>query len=96
MFVYKVSHYRLSISWPRILPTGRISNINWKGVDYYNRLLDGLVAAGIKPMVTLYHWDLPQALQEDYGGWVNETVTDHFRDYADFCFKTFGDRVRIL
>lgn len=89
----KVKAYRFSISWSRIFPTGRNTSINNHGVDYYNRLIDGLVGSNIFPMVTLFHWDLPQALQ-DIGGWENSSLVDLFNSYADFCFKTFGDRVK--
>ncbi|XP_042804523.1 lactase-phlorizin hydrolase [Panthera leo] len=89
----KVKAYRFSISWSRIFPTGRNSSINRQGVDYYNRLINGLVASNISPMVTLFHWDLPQALQ-DIGGWENPSLIELFNSYADFCFQTFGDRVK--
>uniref|UniRef100_A0A2K5J2E8 Lactase/phlorizin hydrolase n=1 Tax=Colobus angolensis palliatus TaxID=336983 RepID=A0A2K5J2E8_COLAP len=89
----KVKAYRFSISWSRIFPTGRNSSINSHGVDYYNRLIDGLMASNIFPMVTLFHWDLPQALQ-DIGGWENPALIELFDSYADFCFRTFGDRVK--
>ncbi|XP_070577056.1 lactase/phlorizin hydrolase-like [Ptychodera flava] len=88
-----VSHYRFSVSWPRILPDGTIGNINQPGIDYYNKLLDSLIEANIEPMITLYHWDLPQALQ-DIGGWENDDLADIFKDYADLCFKEFGPRVK--
>ncbi|XP_075465616.1 lactase/phlorizin hydrolase-like isoform X1 [Ascaphus truei] len=87
-----VTSYRFSLSWSRIFPSGK-GSANAKGVDYYNRLIDGLVANNIAPMVTLYHWDLPQAL-EDSGGWENDSVLDAFHSYADYCFRTFGDRVK--
>ncbi|NWY48330.1 LPH hydrolase, partial [Sylvia atricapilla] len=88
-----VKNYRFSLSWPRIFPTGRNNSINSYGVDYYNRLIDGLIASNITPIVTLYHWDLPQALQ-DIGGWESNELIDLFDSFADFCFQTFGDRVK--
>ncbi|NXS88978.1 LPH hydrolase, partial [Erpornis zantholeuca] len=88
-----VKNYRFSLSWPRIFPTGRNNSINSHGVDYYNRLIDGLLANNITPIVTLYHWDLPQALQ-DIGGWESNELIDLFGSFADFCFQTFGDRVK--
>uniref|UniRef100_A0A8B9EW89 beta-glucosidase n=1 Tax=Amazona collaria TaxID=241587 RepID=A0A8B9EW89_9PSIT len=88
-----VKNYCFSLSWSRIFPSGRNNSINSHGVDYYNRLIDGLVANNIMPIVTLYHWDLPQALQ-DIGGWENSTLIDLFDSFADFCFQTFGDRVK--
>jgi lactase-phlorizin hydrolase len=69
--------------------------LNLRGVDYYHRLIDALKAASIEPMVTLYHWDLPQAL-EDEGGWLNETIVQHFQNYADLCFREYGSKVHHL
>ncbi|XP_077176319.1 lactase/phlorizin hydrolase [Paroedura picta] len=89
----RVNTYRFSLSWPRIFPSGRNHSINSYGVDYYNRLIDGLLTANITPMVTLHHWDLPQALQ-DIGGWENPVMVELFDSFADFCFRTFGDRVK--
>ncbi|XP_033115908.1 lactase-like protein [Anneissia japonica] len=86
-------HYRFSFSWPRILPDGTINNINEKGVEYYSNLIDALLEADIKPMVTLFHWDLPQAL-DDFGGWTNESIVGLFNDYANLCFERYGSRVK--
>lgn len=92
IYLFQVSHYRFSISWSRIYPLGTTEMLNPRGVDYYHRLIDALIANNIEPMVTLYHWDLPQAL-EDVGGWLNESTVDHFHNYTDLCFKEYGDKV---
>ncbi|XP_021273941.1 beta-glucosidase 44-like [Herrania umbratica] len=85
--------YRFSISWSRIFPNGK-GKVNWKGVAYYNRLINSMLEKGITPYANLYHYDLPLALQEKYGGLLGDQVVKDFADYADFCFKTFGDRVK--
>ncbi|WP_433125586.1 GH1 family beta-glucosidase [Micromonospora sp. CA-240977] len=83
--------YRFSISWPRIQPDG--SGLpNQRGLDFYRRLIDGLHERGIAPMATLFHWDLPQALQ-DAGGWESRDTAHRFADYADVVFRALGDRV---
>ncbi len=87
-----VEAYRFSIAWPRILPAG-VGKVNAKGLAFYDRLVDGLLAAKITPFVTLYHWDLPQAL-EDAGGWRNRATVDAFVAYADAVARQLGDRVK--
>ena len=86
-----VDSYRLSMSWSRVLPEGT-GKINDKGMDYYKIVFEKLLEAGIKPNVTLYHWDLPQALEEK-GGWVNRDVIGWFGEYADKMFSAFGNIV---
>jgi beta-glucosidase len=84
--------YRFSISWPRLLPEGR-GRTNPAGLAFYDRLVDALLSAGIEPFVTLYHWDLPQALQ-DQGGWPARPTSEAFVEYADLASRQLGDRVR--
>jgi beta-glucosidase len=85
--------YRFSISWSRVLPEGK-GRINEKGFDYYNRLVDELLAHGIQPWATLFHWDLPQALEDQYGGWRNKQIADDFADYASLVADRLSDRVK--
>jgi beta-glucosidase len=84
--------YRFSIAWPRIFPEGR-GRLNERGLDYYDRFVDELLAAGIRPLATLYHWDLPQAL-EDGGGWPERATAEAFAEYAEAVARRLGDRVR--
>jgi beta-glucosidase len=86
-----VDSYRFSLSWPRLIPTGQ-GPLNPGATAFYDRLIDGLLSAGITPNVTLYHWDLPQALQ-DRGGWANREIVEWFAEYARAVFDHFGDRV---
>lgn len=89
----KVRAYRFSVSWPRVMPEGR-GRLNSAGFDYYSRLVDALLGAGIKPVLNLFHWDLPQALQE-IGGFANRDVTGWFADYAALVSARLGDRVKM-
>ncbi|KAK8680339.1 hypothetical protein V6N13_109286 [Hibiscus sabdariffa] len=90
-----VDAYRFSIPWTRILPNGTLSGgINQKGIDHYNSLIDELIKIGVKPFVTLLHFDQPEALEKKYGGFLNRSIVEDFKNYAEICFKTFGDRVK--
>jgi beta-glucosidase len=85
--------YRFSIAWPRVFPNGA-NPPNPKGLDFYNRLLDELLANGIEPFATLYHWDLPQALQDRFGGWTSRDTSKAFADYAAYVAEHLSDRVK--
>ncbi|MCP2027779.1 beta-glucosidase [Flavobacterium sp. HSC-32F16] len=87
-----IPNFRFSISWPRIMPTG-VHPVNQAGIDYYNKIIDSLLASGIEPWVTLYHWDLPHAL-EVKGGWTNRESVSWFSEYVEVCAQYFGDRVK--
>ncbi|XP_020572875.1 beta-glucosidase 6 [Phalaenopsis equestris] len=84
--------YRFSIAWSRIFPNGT-GDVNQAGIDHYNKLINALLAKGIKPYVTLFHWDLPQALEDRYSGWLSHQIINDFAHYAETCFNAFGDRV---
>lgn len=96
MAKYGAKAYRFSLAWSRIIPIGgRDDPVNEEGIAFYNKLIDGLLARGITPWLTLYHWDLPQGLQDRYGGWLNkEEVSKDFERYARVCYERFGDRVK--
>lgn len=85
--------YRFSIAWTRILPQGR-GEVNQAGIQFYSDLIDELLAHDIEPVVTIYHWDLPQVLQEEYGGWESRKIVDDFVNYSAVLFEAFGDRVK--
>ena len=87
-----VDAYRFSVAWSRIIPNG-VGPINQAGLDFYDRLIDGALERGIQPWITMYHWDLPQALQ-DRGGWNNREVVKWFEEYANVLTNEFGDRVK--
>jgi beta-glucosidase len=87
-----IDAYRFSVAWPRVLPRGK-GPVNGKGLDFYDRLIDTVLAAGLEPWLCLYHWDLPQVL-DDLGGWTNRDCAGWYADYAALCAKRYGDRVR--
>lgn len=89
-----VSHYRFSLSWSRIFPNGTRGSYNEIGTNYYRSLIRKLKEIRVQPVVTLYHWDLPDHLQQTLGGWSSPELVGIFEDYADFCFQTFGDDVK--
>ena len=92
---YGANAYRFSIAWPRIVPRGgRNSPVNREGIAYYNRLINEVIKQGMTPFVTIYHWDVPQALEDKYGSWLSETIVDDFEHYARILFTEFGDRVK--
>ncbi|HET7071721.1 MAG TPA: GH1 family beta-glucosidase [Nocardioides sp.] len=87
-----IASYRFSVAWPRVMPDGR--TVNQEGLDFYRRLVDGLLERGIRPLMTLYHWDLPQSLDVgEAGGWLSRDLPDRFVDYALVLGKELGDRV---
>ena len=92
MHTMHIANYRFSISWSRILPHGT-GAINYKGIDYYNRVIDHCLELGIEPWITLYHWDLPEILQQK-GGWENRDIIEWFSNFVACCVSHFGDRVK--
>ncbi|MFI4912819.1 MAG: GH1 family beta-glucosidase [Sedimentisphaeraceae bacterium JB056] len=87
-----IKNYRFSIAWSRIFPNG-FGEPNKKGIDFYNKLIDRLLEKGIEPWITLFHWDLPQYLEDNYGGWLSRETSEHFADYCGLISKLFSDRV---
>ncbi|XP_040991228.1 beta-glucosidase 24-like isoform X2 [Juglans microcarpa x Juglans regia] len=87
--------YRFSLAWTRLIPTGKISDgVNQKGIDHYNQVINELLAKGLTPYVTIFHWHVPMALDHKYGGFLSQRILEDFKDYAELCFKEFGDRVK--
>ena len=91
-----MKHFRLSISWSRVLPLGTTDTVNKQGVDFYHNVIDELLLNGLEPWVTLYHWDLPSTLfnKSSTGAWLSRDIIDPFVAYADFCFNEYGSKVR--
>ncbi|RXF69652.1 GH1 family beta-glucosidase [Arcticibacter tournemirensis] len=87
-----IPNFRFSVSWPRVLPSG-VKTVNQKGIDFYNKVIDHCLENDIEPWLTLYHWDLPQAL-ELKGGWTNRDIVSWFADYTELCARNYGDRVK--
>ncbi len=92
LYELNIPNFRFSLSWSRIMPTGR-KVVNESGIDFYNRVIDFCLELGIEPWITLYHWDLPLDLEKK-GGWTNRNIVDWFGDYISVCIKAFGDRVK--
>ncbi|KAL0736983.1 hypothetical protein Bca4012_013193 [Brassica carinata] len=91
----KVQAYRLSIAWSRVLPKGRlIGGVDENGITYYNNLINELKANGIEPFVTIFHWDVPQTLEDEYGGFLSPRIVEDFKNYSELLFQRFGDRVK--
>ncbi|CAN1805090.1 Beta-glucosidase 24 [Linum perenne] len=87
--------YRFSVSWSRVLPSkSNSSKVNEKGIKYYNNVINEAISQGLTPFLTLFHLDLPQALQDEYGGFLSNHIVNDFRDFADLCFREFGNRVK--
>ncbi|MCX7979625.1 MAG: GH1 family beta-glucosidase [Bacteroidia bacterium] len=89
----RIPAFRFSLSWPRLLPEGR-GEPNPAGVAFYHQVVDACLAAGVEPWVTLYHWDLPLALEEAYGGWTHRKIVEDFLAYVEFCAKEYGHKVK--
>ncbi|KAM3371205.1 hypothetical protein ACQJBY_018533 [Aegilops geniculata] len=87
--------YRFSISWTRILPDGTLrGGVNPEGIKYYNNLIDELLSNRVQTFVTLFHWDSPQGLEDKYGGFLSPNIINDYKDFAEVCFREFGDRVK--
>ncbi|XP_078166598.1 beta-glucosidase 16-like [Carex rostrata] len=89
-----VNSYRFSISWSRILPKGRFGEVNLEGIEFYNKVINAILAKGIEPFVTIHHFDIPQELLDQYGAWLSSDIRKDFGYFAEVCFKAFGDRVK--
>lgn len=90
---FKATAYRFSVSWPRLLPNCN-GVVNEAGVKFYSDMIDEIIKNGALPVLTMYHWDTPQACEDQYGSWTNERIIADFVNYADLLFSRFGDRVQ--
>ncbi|KAG8650101.1 hypothetical protein MANES_07G002120v8 [Manihot esculenta] len=87
--------FRFSISWSRVIPSGRVrEGVNEQGIEFYKNLIDEIIKKEMVPYVTIFHWDTPQALEDKYGGFLNSEIVDDFRDFANLCFESFGEKVK--
>uniref|UniRef100_A0A7N0UAU8 Beta-glucosidase n=1 Tax=Kalanchoe fedtschenkoi TaxID=63787 RepID=A0A7N0UAU8_KALFE len=87
--------FRFSISWSRIIPSGKLSEgVNQIGIDFYSNLINEMLAKGLQPFATIFHWDLPEALEREYSGFLSPRIVDDFADFAELCYREFGDRVK--
>lgn len=86
--------YRFSVSWPRILPNCN-GQVNQAGLDFYSSMIDELLSAGIEPVLTMYHWDTPQACEDQYRSWSSDRIITDFTNYADILFQNYGERVKL-
>ncbi|KAF3489845.1 hypothetical protein F2Q69_00057166, partial [Brassica cretica] len=89
-----VNSYRFSLSWARILPKGRLGDVNMEGIDHYNRMINAILKRGMEPFVTLTHYDIPQELELRYKSWLSPQIREDFEHYAAICFRHFGNRVK--
>ncbi|XP_050203531.1 beta-glucosidase 24-like [Mercurialis annua] len=90
-----LNSFRFSISWSRVIPSGRIKEgVNEKGIQFYNRVINQTIAQGLEPFVTIFHWDVPQPLVDSYGGFLSRAIVEDYKDFAELCFQKFGDRVK--
>ena len=92
MKAMNLKHFRFSLSWSRLLPEG-IGKVSAEGINFYSKVIDFCLECDIEPWVTLYHWDLPQKLEEK-GGWTNRKILEWFKEYVTLCAQSFGDRVK--
>ncbi|VFQ88891.1 unnamed protein product [Cuscuta campestris] len=90
-----INAFRFSIAWSRVIPSGRVSEgVNEEGISFYNKVINEVIRNGLEPFVTIFHYDVPQALEDKYGGFLSERIVSDYKDFAELCFQRFGDRVK--